>query len=322
MNVQVLIDQIVRQTTVLLAQLATSGGARAPLSHVADRVFLELAKELDNQGVSRKVGADMFGVALRSYRRRVQRLTESTTQEGRSLWEALLDFIPQDRVVTRGEILAHFVRDEPAQVASLLKDMCESGLLFRVGRGDRAAYRAVTTSELASLEKSADGLEQFLWILIYREGALSQEQLLTMLPKEAPRLPEALQQLLAQGLVEQRSGKFFAREVVVAADADAGWEAAMFDHFQALIRTLSMRLRGEGDSKCNGGSTYSFDMNPAHPLAEDVYGTLERLRSELSNLRQRVERYNQDHPELATPQLVTVYAGQFVQEQSVEPPSE
>ncbi len=66
MNAQVLIDSIVRQVTVLIAQLATSGGIRAPLSHVANQVFLDLARELEEQGVSRKVSADMFGMALRA----------------------------------------------------------------------------------------------------------------------------------------------------------------------------------------------------------------------------------------------------------------
>jgi len=37
MNVQLLIEAIVRQTTVLIAQLATTGGIRAPVAHVAIR---------------------------------------------------------------------------------------------------------------------------------------------------------------------------------------------------------------------------------------------------------------------------------------------
>src|SRR5678809_383281 len=103
MNVQLLIDSIVRQTTVLIAQLATSGGLRAPLSHVANQVFLDLAAELERQGVSRKVSADMFGLALRGYQRRIQRLTESSTDRGRSLWEAVLDYVSAGNVRTRAQ---------------------------------------------------------------------------------------------------------------------------------------------------------------------------------------------------------------------------
>lgn len=104
MNVKVLIDSIVRQTTVLIAQLATSGGVRAPLAHVANQVFLELTRELDAQGVSRKVSADMFGMALRSYLRRIQGLSESSTDRGQTLWEAVLAYLNQGEVRSRAQL--------------------------------------------------------------------------------------------------------------------------------------------------------------------------------------------------------------------------
>ena len=46
MNTQLLIDAIVQQTMVFIAQLATAGGVRAPLVHVASQVFLDLTGEL------------------------------------------------------------------------------------------------------------------------------------------------------------------------------------------------------------------------------------------------------------------------------------
>src|SRR5688572_18551114 len=100
MNVQLLIDAIARQTTVLIAQLATSGGVRAPLAHVADEVFSNLSKELEAQGISRKVGADMFGMALRAYQKKIQRLRESSTIRGQSLWSAVLAYVDSAAVVT------------------------------------------------------------------------------------------------------------------------------------------------------------------------------------------------------------------------------
>lgn len=69
MNVATLIDAIVRQTTVMIAQLATSSGNRAHLAHTANQVFLDLVHALRDQGVGSKVIADMFGMALRTYRR-------------------------------------------------------------------------------------------------------------------------------------------------------------------------------------------------------------------------------------------------------------
>lgn len=312
MNAELLITQIVRQTMVLIAQIATTGGSRAPLANVADRVFLDLARELEGQGISRKVSADMFGVALRSYRRRIQRLTESVTVRGRSLWSAVLDFVPNDRLVRRSEVLQHFHRDDAAQVRGILSDLCESGLILKLGRGEQTAYRAASSEELRELDRSTDGFEQFVWLMVYRLGPVSKAALLENLHSDGARLDAALANLASSGLVNDTNGVLSTREVVVEASAPIGWEAAMFDHFRALVLTLCARLRGSEDATTNGGSTYSFDICAEHPLAPDVYGILARTRRELSALRARVEEYNAQHP-VSNQDLVTVYVGQFVQ---------
>jgi hypothetical protein len=113
-NVPVLIDAIVRQVTVLLAQLATAGGVRAPLAHIANQVFVELANELAAQGVSRKVGADMFGMALRAYVRKVRRLNESSTEHGVTLWKAVLEYLGETPR-SRDEYFRAFIGDADAR---------------------------------------------------------------------------------------------------------------------------------------------------------------------------------------------------------------
>jgi predicted acetyltransferase len=50
---------------------------------------LSLVRELERQGIGQKVIADMFGLALRSYQQKVQRLSESATDRGLTLWEAV-----------------------------------------------------------------------------------------------------------------------------------------------------------------------------------------------------------------------------------------
>jgi hypothetical protein len=108
MDSRILIDAVVRQTTLLIAQLATSTGIRAPLAHLADQVFLELAQEIEQQGVSKKVAADMFGMALRTYQRKVGRLRESVSVAEKTLWQAVLEHVSQHGSVTRTQLLAAF----------------------------------------------------------------------------------------------------------------------------------------------------------------------------------------------------------------------
>src|SRR6185503_828534 len=114
-----------------IAQLGTAGGLRAPMAQLANQVFLDLARELEAQGVSRKVSADMFGMALRAYLRKIQRLGESSTEHGRSIWEAVYSFLRSRDFVTRAEVLENFHRDDEAQVRGVLHDLSESGLVFQ-----------------------------------------------------------------------------------------------------------------------------------------------------------------------------------------------
>ena len=162
MTIEVLIQAIVRQTTVLIAQLATSWGSRAPLAQVASQVFLNLVSELEAQGVSRKVSADMFGLGLRTYQRKIQRLTESSTERGRSLWEAVLTYLREKKMTTRADIRERFSGDEEVQIRGVLRDLCDSGLVFYSGHGSGAVYRAASEDELGALRRfrTEEGLDR------------------------------------------------------------------------------------------------------------------------------------------------------------------
>jgi hypothetical protein len=312
MNTQILIDNIVRQTTVFIAQLATSGGVRAPLAQVADQVFLELARELEAQGVSRKVSADMFGLALRSYRRRIQRVQESSTERNRSLWEAVLDFLSTKSLVLRSEVLRRFRHDDATSVRGVLHDLCESGIVLRLGSGNDVAYRAATTEELKELHQRSTGSDELLWVLIYREGSLSMTDLERLVAMPDAALSKALSTLVARGSVQQMAdGRYSSRSLVLPLDAATGWEAAFFDHYQAMVRTLCVRLREGADPRgVEGGSTYSFNVWPGHPCEEEARSTLQQFRKRCSELRKRVQEFNDANGLPDSYEKIVVYAGQ------------
>ena len=156
MNTKLLIDSIVQQTTVLIAQLSTSAGVRAPLAHVADEIFVSLAKAIEEQGVGRKVVADMFGLALRTYQRKVQRLTESATVRERTLWEAILELLTERGATTKAAVVAAFARDDERRVLAVLSDLVQSGLVFSSGRGQATLYRVTSEAERQTLGRTGD----------------------------------------------------------------------------------------------------------------------------------------------------------------------
>ena len=319
MNHHFLIDAVMRQTTVLIAQLATTGGVRAPLAHLANQVFLELTRALEEQGVSRRVGADMFGMALRAYVRKIQRLSESTTDRGRSLWEAVFAFISETRMVTRQEVLARFVEDEDKLVRGVLHDLTETGLVFCSGAGSSAVYRAATADELQYMRqrRPGAGADELLWVVIYREGPVTREQLLSRAGIETEEADACLQRLLDAGRIRRNDvGAFVAGGFFVAHGAEAGWEAAVLDHYHAVVRTICCRLNPDPQlelpASAVGGSTYTIEVWPGHPLRDEVLSTLDRFRQAQSELRLRVDEHNKRCTPPDSLLKVVMYAGQSV----------
>ncbi len=328
MNVNLLIHTIVRQTTILIAELATSRGIRAPLAHIANQVFLDLVGELERQHVSRKVSADMFGLGLRTYRRKIQRLNESAMHGGCSLWEAVLEYLRARNTATRSEILERFSGDDEAQVKAVLHDLCESQLVTAAGSGCNVTYRAVAGEELIAVQqgRGAAGLDELVLAIIYREPPLPADEIARRARMGSEQVEPILTRLVQEGRLErtERDGvaHYQANTLLVPVGATAGWEAAMFDHFKALVTTMICRLRGESVtprlSDRIGGSTYTLSVWPGHPLAEEVYGTLARLRRELTDLRQRVAQVSEGEaiPEAHT--RVVIYFGQCLTDEANE----
>jgi len=314
MNAQVLINSTVRQVTVLIAQLATSGGIRAPLAQVANQVFVELARELEAQGVSRKVSADMFGMALRAYIRKVRRLTESATESEQTLWQAVLEHIKKEGFVPKSRILTRFARDGELEVSSILKDLSDSGLVLCSGSGSGAMYRAATDQELGQISALAgsDGLDELAWVLTFRHGPLTATQLAQHLSQSVEETLVVVERLVAEGRVQRDGTRLFAQEFVIPLGSPVGWEASVFDHVQALVQTICQRLQAAEPSDVVGGSTYTFDVWPGHPHYDEVKGVLAAQRARLGELRTKVEAFNRATQRTESFEEVVAYVGQCV----------
>jgi hypothetical protein len=324
MNAQLLIDSIVRQVTVLIAQLATSGGVRAPVAHIANQVFVELANELAAQGISRKVSADMFGMALRAYIRKLRRLSEGRTVRGRTLWQAVLEFVREQGMVPRSRLLERFEKDGELEVAAILHDLVDSGLVFCSGTGKHAVYRAANDEELEQLSNlsSHEGLDELVWVVIYRNGPMSEEQLAEQLARAQDKLTEPLARLFADGRVRRLDdGRLHAKDFVLPLGSPVGWEAAVFDHVQAVVQTICQRLQSStsaNDSDRIGGSTFTYDVWPGHPMEREVKEQLATLREQCGRLRRRVSDYNEEHGLEAHYEQITAYVGQSSIERRLE----
>jgi len=142
---------------------------------------------------------------------------------------------------------------------------------------------------------------------------------------EHARLPEAecsraLQELLAEGKasvsIEAGAELYSAARFEVPVGESHGWEAAVLDHYQALVTSVCQKLTERGpmarSADTTGGSTWSLDVWPGHPLEDEAKGTLRRVRLELEDLRRRIDAHNTLGEVPAHRERVLVYLGQSV----------
>lgn len=290
------IDQLLYEVAQLVARLATLGHARTLLADLPDRLFYHLACALEAQGLSKKIVADMCGLALRSYQKRLQRVAESRSDAGRTLWEAVFAFLYERGITKRSEVERRFARDDEQLLGSVLHDLVESGLVFKSGSGANSVYRAAREGELDPPEHGHDeGTEALVWLSIYRLGPLSFDALLARHRSlDEAHLELILERLLADGRVTAVPGErvYRCRQIVLPADARSPAAAAIIDHVHAVFTTLGTALSlppGDPLKTWTGGSTYTFELDLDTPLGDEAKGLLPRLRAELTALRQAAE---------------------------------
>jgi hypothetical protein len=152
---------------------------------------------------------------------------------------------------------------------------------------------------------------------MYREGPTTAKRAAELAHAELGAVDAALERLVDAGRIERceldGAPAYRAHQLVIPLGSAVGWEAAVFDHYQAVVTTIISRLRGERVASHDdrvGGSTYTIDVWDDHPLAEEVYGSLAQLREELSGLRARVATFNaaNELPEAHT--RAVIYVGQ------------
>ncbi len=332
MNAHLLIEAVVQQTMVFIAELATAGGVRAPLAHVAEQVFVDLTSELASRGVKKKVIADMFGMALRTYHRRVRELSESRTELGKTVWEAVLDFVHQHEPVSGRAVIDRFAGDNAEVVAGVLSDLTHSGLIYRAGRGDQARYRAANEADFAADAAERGSVhEHLVWLTAYRAGPCDAATLRAQSRLGESATEAALATLLADGRVRAEPHpdglRYTSTRFEVPLGAAAGWEAAVLDHYQALVTAIITKL-GRGTTRGQahdhtGGSTWSLDVWPGHPLEAEAKGLLRELRERVDALRARIDAASASAgAEPALRERVVFYAGQYVREADSLTPDE
>lgn len=314
MDTELLIGDIVRQTTVLIAQLSTAAGLRSPLARVFDQVFLDLAEELEAQGVRKKVAADMFGMALRSYQIKVKRVREGLSESQETLWQLIYDEL-ETASRTRRELQNRFSVEGAKHVSATLKDMVQSGVAYCSGTGDATLYGLTNQADRKRMHLSDSALSSMLWYLVATDTAMTREALAQQVKCEEEDLERMLSELVQDGRLRFEEGRFVAERFEIPVGESKGWEVAVCDHYRAMTTAIAAKVAlGPLAGGAIGGGTVSYRVRSDHPLREEVFSQLERVRREANDLWRKVAEENERHGVGSTFSRVTFYFGQGVVE--------
>lgn len=188
MNRLLLIEGLIRQTMALIARLATMGGVRTPLSHLEEAMFLDLVRELNAQGVGKKVIADMLGMSLRNYHLKMGKLAQNRNRPQMTLWQTMWQFIDERQPIERRDVLQRFRHDDSLLVRGILNDLVTSGMRRSEGKGPDVVYRSATLEDMsaqsaesllredakrpASPNARSEGVASMVWMHVFRNGCI------------------------------------------------------------------------------------------------------------------------------------------------------
>ena len=171
-------------------------------------------------------------------------------------------------------------------------------------------------------DSSPDAWDWLVWLSVYRAGPISQADIEQQVRSSPDQCQSALDRLLADGRIERQGegaqATYTSARLEIPLGETQGWEAAVLDHFQAMVTAVVTKLR-QGSTSANsrdlvGGSTWTLDVGKNHPLRERAVSTLARLRREIEELREQVDAHNAAHPDVEPQERVVIYVGQCVRE--------
>ncbi len=329
MNFSNLVERMVPLVAELFATLKVNDPLRMDFADIAHKTLYDIVDVLRSEGMTTEVIAESLGMTISGFYKKVKELRDlydrppdaTTGRRGtQSLMEKVYAFVDQNstpvRAVTYHRVSENFRRVPPERLNAVLRVLVQFNLLSVSGHGDRREFRTVPRDD------SAGATYHDLVVTLYREGPLTLEELSRKLLMDEAQCKALLAELDANEGLETRvasDGKTRYKAVAyhIPVDTPEGFEAALWDHFSAMCRAMSKKVRQARyqavSDETLGGTTYSFDVPVDSPEFAEIAGFLRDTRTQLERWLAAVQPYLHDR-EVARPVArITIYAGQMVE---------
>ncbi|MCB9788932.1 MAG: hypothetical protein H6744_19825 [Deltaproteobacteria bacterium] len=325
MNFSNLVERMVPLVAELFATLKVTDPLRMDFAGIAEKTVHDLVGVLRQEGLTNEEIAAALDLSIAGFYRKVKDLRETYSPgEGPrrpTLWEHIYDFVLEqsggshDRPVTFLAIEARFPQLSPDRLGAMLRYLVRFGRLSMTGHGPQRRYHIVER-ELPTGATYHDAV-----VTLYRDGPLTRAELAQRLEVDEQTCEPWLVRLRDAGRLEETTvgrqpARYRATGYHIEPEEPAGYEAALWDHFQAVVRAICKKVRlGATQASMGdliGGTTFSFDLPVEDPLYAELSGFL-------AETRQRMEAWLVRHGEMearpgARRVRVTIYTGQMVEE--------
>ncbi len=217
----------------------------------------------------------MFGMALRSYQKKMRRLTESAAVGERTLWQAVLDLVEREQPTrrrartlrarrrTRGRRCLEGSRAERPRVRDGHR---QPGAV----RGDEPGAR-----DKLSAESDLDSIANLAWLALFRREAETEAELVTLLGVEPERVAPRGRRAGRRRASEPQRRPARVEQPGAAGGGGAGLGARDPRSLRAVTVAIATKIQAgfgaAAASDKSGGSTFTFTVTPGHPHELEVY---------------------------------------------------
>jgi len=246
-HIDALIRLITRQAMKLVARLAIVHDRRSSLAKISDIAFLELNHELEILGLRKKVIADMFGLALRSYQQKVNRLQESTAWDLRSLWTSVYDYLNKAKQASRKTVFDRYSAADERVLSSILADLSTSGFLSKSEKGGDTIYTVSADNMESKPTLNQACTLNLVWTYIYTYPRVSRKNIGERLGLDTATVENVLSDLESTNRIERivdDEGECFVAPWCIqeAGEGVMGMLSGMYHHFQSICSALAIKL--------------------------------------------------------------------------------
>lgn len=273
MDVESLVHLVAVQAAGLIGRLATSEGGRAPMATLESTFMRALVSELEQQGLSQRVIADMFGVSVRTYQRSLLRW--GAPEGAGSLWAEVLEFVDRREVCSKEEIFAHFHAEESATVTAMVRDLVKSGRLKTV---TRRGQRLLALCDAAPSRSAPPDVALAVFIAAFGPQTVAElaAQIGHSHEETAALVAEWVDKDILAPVPDTTPTRYRGRpglDRFVGKDISVG----VLVHVAAMVSTLKAALALPRDSDVEAHArmrTWIFDVWDGHPHADDIAAKL------------------------------------------------